>query len=147
VDAVTGDRGQALVLAVLALALAAVTIVGLRAAQDRVLADAHQRRAGEAAIEAAGATLADAQVAFVSGLRDEMGGRRVAPTRAELDQLISDPLVVERARGAAEELSARNAGPAIEDLRITVSGRSLEISLLAGAHRPRVAIGTRCCRP
>lgn len=141
------ERGQALVLAVLALALAAVTIVGLRAAQDRVLADAHQRRAGEAAIEAAGATLADAQVAFIAGLRDEVGGRRVAPTRAELDQLISDPLVVERARGAAEELSARNDGPAVAELRIAVAGRDLEITMTAGAHRQRVAIGTRCCRP
>jgi len=37
---VTDDRGQALILAVLALAIAAVTIVGLETAQDRILADA-----------------------------------------------------------------------------------------------------------
>jgi hypothetical protein len=147
VDAVTDERGQALVLAVLALALAAVTIVGLRAAQDRVLADAHQRRAGEAAIEAAGATLADAQVEFLAGLRDEVGGPRTAPTRAELAELIADPLVSERARAAAEELSARNDGPAVGDLQITVVGRALEITMTAGARRQRVAIGTRCCRP
>ncbi len=142
----SGDRGQALVLAVLALALAAVTIVGLREAQDRILADARERRAGEAAIEAAGEALADAQVDFIASLRDELGTRRSVPSLTELAQLVADPLVVERSRAAAAELSAANGGGPIRDLEITAGPRSLDLALTVGAHRQRAAIGTTCCR-
>jgi hypothetical protein len=131
VDAVSGDRGQALVLAVLALGLAAATIVGLQAAQDRIFLDAHERRAGEAAVEAAGATVADALLGF--------GG--------SLDALVVDPLVVERARAAADELSAANGGAPVRDLTITAGQRTLDVSLSVGAHRQRVSIETACCRP
>jgi hypothetical protein len=132
VDTVTGDRGQALVLAVLALALAATTIVGLEAAQDRILADAHERRAGEAAVEAAGATLADALVE-----RD----------RSDPAVLVSDPIVLERARAAADDLSAANGGGPVRDLRISAGPQGLDISLAMGSHRQRASIGTTCCRP
>jgi hypothetical protein len=131
VDAVSGDRGQALVLAVLALGLAAATIVGLEAAQDRIFLDAHERRAGEAAVEAAGATLGDALVGF-SG---------------SLDAFAADPLVVERARVAADELSTLNGGATVRDLTITPGVRDLEIALSVGAHRQRASIETTCCRP
>ena len=142
----TGERGQALVLAVLALALAAITIVGLREAQDRILADARERRAGEAAVEAAGAALADSQVDFVASLRDELGGRRTVPSLAELTAFVADPLVLERSRAAAAELAAANGGAAVSALEITAGQRSLDIGLTVGAHRQRAAIGTACCR-
>jgi len=143
---VNGDRGQALVLSVLALALAAVTIVGLEAAQDRILADAHERRAGEAAVEAAGATLADALVEFTASLRDERGTPRVTPSRSELDAFVADPLVVERSRVAAEDLSAANGGGPVRDVAISAGARTLDIALSVGAHRQRASIGTPCCR-
>lgn len=143
----TDDRGQALVLAVLALAIAAVTIVGLRAAQDRILADAVERRAGEAAIEAAGAVVADAHLALISSLRDELGRARRAPTRGDLEALAADPLVRDRALAAADALAAANGGPAARDLSITVGPRSFELTLGVGAHRQRAAVETRCCRP
>lgn len=54
------ERGQALVLAVLALAVAAVAIGGLRLAQDRILIVHEERSAYEAAVEAAAAVVADA---------------------------------------------------------------------------------------
>ena len=142
----TGERGQALVLAVLALALAAITIVGLREAQDRILADARERRAGEAAVEAAGAALADSQVDFVASLRDELGGRRTVPSLAELTAFVADPLVLERSRAAAAELSAVNGGGAVSALEMTAGQRSLDLALTVGAHRQRAAIGTACCR-
>ncbi len=142
----TGDRGQALVLAVLALALAAVTIVGLREAQDRILADAHDRRAGEAAVEAAGAALADAQIDFIASLRDELGVARRLPTLADLDAFATDPLIVERSRAAAADLSAANGGGPVRSLEITAGSRTLELTLLVGGHRQRAAIGTACCR-
>lgn len=142
----TDDRGQALVLAVLALAIAAVTIVGLRAAQDRILADAVERRAGEAAIEAAGMVMADAQLALVASLRDEFGRPRSAPTRADLEGLAADPVVRDRALAAAERLASANGGPPPSDLSITVAPRSFELTLTAGAHHQRASIETRCCR-
>jgi hypothetical protein len=131
VDAVSGDRGQALILAVLALGLAAATIVGLQAAQDRIFRDAHERRAGEAAVEAAGAALADAQIGF----------------KGSLDAFAADPLVAERARAAADQLSALNDGAPVHDLSITADAREIEVGLSVGAHRQRAAVGTTCCRP
>ena len=125
------DRGQALVLAVLALGLAAATIVGLQAAQDRIFRDAHERRAGEAAVEAAGAALADAQIGF----------------RGSLDDFAADPLVAERARAAADQLSALNDGAAVRELTITADTRDIEVGLSIGAHRQRAAVETTCCRP
>ena len=127
----TGDRGQALVLAVLALGLAAATIVGLQAAQDRIFRDAHERRAGEAAVEAAGAALADAQIGFTGSLAD----------------FEADPLVAERARAAADRLSALNGGAAVRDLTITADAREIEVGLSIGTHRQRAAVETTCCRP
>jgi hypothetical protein len=131
VDAVSGDRGQALILAVLALGLAAATIVGLQAAQDRIFRDAHERRAGEAAVEAAGAALADAQIGF----------------KGSLDAFAADPLVAERARAAADQLSALNDGAPVHDLSITADAREIEVGLSVGAHRQRAAVETTCCRP
>jgi hypothetical protein len=131
VDALSGDRGQALVLAVLALGLAAATIVGLQAAQDRILHDAQERRAGEAAVEAAGAKIADALLG----------------SAGSLDTLAADPLVLERARAAADELSAANGGAPVRDLVITAGQRALEVSLSVGAHRQRASIETTCCHP
>ena len=125
------DRGQALVLAVLALALAATTIVGLAAAQDRILADTHERRAGEAAVEAAGTSLADAL----------LGSDR------SLDALAADLIVVERSRAAADRLSVMNGGTPVRDLRVDSVGAGLEVTLTVGKHLHRAAIGTTCCRP
>ena len=130
-DPVTGDRGQALVLAVLALGLAAATIVGLQAAEDRILRDAHERRAGEAAVEAAGAAIADAQIGFSGSLQ----------------AFAADPLVADRARAAADQLSALNDGAPVRDLAITVNGREIEVALSVGAHRQRAAVEATCCRP
>lgn len=141
------DRGQALVLAVVALGIAAATIVGLRAAQDRILMDARERRAGEAAVEAAGAALADAQVVFLASLRDEAGQPRALPSRAEIDGFVSDPLVVERARVAADLLSVANGSGAVSDVSIHARPRTIEIALALGSHRQRASIESRCCRP
>lgn len=143
----TDDRGQALVLAVLALGIAAATITGLRVAQDRIVFDARERRAGEAAVEAAGAALADAELAFSASLRDEAGRQHAVPSRAELEGFVSDPLVVERVRSAADSLSAANGGGPVGDLVIGLSPRTIEIALTLGSHRQRVAIDSRCCRP
>lgn len=144
-DALNGDRGQALVLAVIALAVAAVTIVGLRAGQDRILSDVRDRRAGEAAVEAAGAAVADAQLELISSLRDELGGHRTSLTRSELDAFVADPLLAERAGAAAVTFAEANGGSAVRDLAVSVGDRTIEIALTTGAHRHRVAIEASCC--
>ena len=146
-DTLIGERGQALVLAVLGLALAAITIVGLREAQDRILSDARDRRAGEAAVEAAGAALADAQLDFIASLRDELGSARRLPTRAELDAFVRDPLIVERSRAAAAQLSAANGGGPIRGLEITAGSRTIDLAISVGGHQQRASIVTACCRP
>lgn len=125
----TGDRGQALVLAVLVLALAAITIVGLESAQDRILADAHERRAGEAAVEAAGTALADVLLG----------------STGPVEEIVTDDLVIERTRAAADALSFANGGAPVRDLTITVGDRSLDVALRIGAHLHRASIATACC--
>lgn len=143
------DRGQALILVVLALAIAAVTIVGLRAAQDRIFEDARDRRAGEAAVEAAGAEVADAYVAFVRSFADdELRGRRSGtPTRADIERFASDPRLADRARAAADRLAEVNGATHVRDVGLTVTDRAIDIALGLAAHRHRAAIDTACCRP
>lgn len=143
------DGGQALVIAVLALGIGAITIVGLRTAQDRILMDARERRAGEAAVEAAGAALADAEVRFRASLRDENGRPRDLPSRTELDSFIADPLVLERVRSAAAELAAANGRTTTAELSIRAGGPAgtIEVILALGGHRQRVSIEGKCCRP
>lgn len=141
------DHGQALVVAVVALGIAAATIVGLRGAQDRILTDARERRAGEAAVEAGGAALADAELAFRLSLRDEAGGPRSMPSRAELDGFVGDLLLARRVQEAADLLAAANGSGAVTDVTIQIRTGSIEIALVLGAHRHRVSIDSRCCRP
>jgi hypothetical protein len=143
---VTGDRGQALVLAVLALGLAATTIVGLQAAGERILRDAQERRAGEAAVEAAGAAVADAFVDLVASVREERGARAV-PTRDELAAFVADGLMRARAQTAADALSVMNGGGPVRDLELERASGAIEIALSLGAHRQRAAVGVRCCLP
>jgi hypothetical protein len=149
VDAVTDERGQALVVAVLALAIGAVTVVGLRAAQDRIFADARERRAGEAAVEAAGAEVADAFLAFARGVRDDEPELRQtgggALSRADVLAFVRDPRLAERARSAASDLAVANGGSSVEDLSLTATDRSIEIAVRLATHQHRSAIDVSCC--
>lgn len=139
--------GQALLIAVLGIGIAAATVVGLLDAQERLLAAAHARRSGEAAVEAAGAALADAQVALLVRLRDDHGRPRSLASRAEIAALAADPIVADAARGAAQELATLNRSEGPTDLRIDAVGKDLEVTLTLGGRRHRVAIGAACCRP
>jgi hypothetical protein len=69
VDAISDERGQAILAVVLAVGIAAVAIVGLRDAQERIVLGARAQRAGEAAVEAAAQSVADAYAARPSGRR------------------------------------------------------------------------------
>jgi hypothetical protein len=110
----TDERGQAILAVVLALGIAATAIVGLRAAQERIVVGARAQRAGEAAIEAAAQSVAD-----VYAMR---------PAAAK--ELVLDPRVVEAARVAAEELAHENGGRGVEHVELSCVGDRIEARLL-----------------
>jgi len=149
VDALTDDRGQALIVAVLALGIAAVAIVGLRDAQDRILADVRELRAGEAAVEAAAAQVSDDVFAFGGSLEDEDGEARrrvrAGPTRQQLERLLADPLLADRARSAADAIAAANGAVGSGDIDIRVAGNDVEVRLTVGRHRQAAALDDICC--
>lgn len=130
--AVKGDRGQALLLVVVALGISAAVIVGLRYAQDRVVTVARVQRAGEAAVEAAAAAVADRYI------RD----------RGSAKNLPHDDRVLEDARAAAQDLARKNGGGAIDSLAVTCTQVGLEVSLVMNGHTHRAGFdASECSQP
>ncbi|HET8568338.1 MAG TPA: hypothetical protein VFM93_05060 [Candidatus Limnocylindria bacterium] len=135
------DRGQAHAFAVLSAAVAAAAIAGLVAAEDRLLAGTRERRSTEAAVQAAGAAVADAHFAFVRSLRRE-------PTAEELAAFLADAQLLEGALAAARAVAAANGGPRPVGVTVRDAGRSLEIDVRAGRLVERVAVEkVACCAP
>jgi len=134
-DALTDESGQTLVVVVLLLGIAAVVVVGLRAGQERFFATAHSHRAGEAAVEAASAALADAYVAHLAAVRSRWQ-ERPRPT-PNVVALLADPRTVEAARIAADELARLNGTGRIEAMALSCEHGRVEARLtLAGySHR------------
>jgi hypothetical protein len=114
----TDERGQAIFAVVLALGIAATAIVGLRAAQERIVVGARAQRAGEAAVEAAAQSVAD-----VYALR---------PAAAK--NLVFDPRILEAARVAAEELARENGGRGVERVELLCVGDRIEARLLLNGY-------------
>jgi predicted lipid-binding transport protein (Tim44 family) len=139
-DALTDDRGQALVVAVLLIALAAVAIGGLRLAQDRIFQSSREHRAGEAAAEAAAAVLADAYTAELRRVAASSASPRPTP---DAPRALSQPGVRESARAAASDMSERNGGPPVTDVSVRCTAGSADASIVvlgrayrAGFHAP-----------
>jgi hypothetical protein len=118
VDAVSEERGQAVLGVVLALGIAAAAIVGLRAAQERIVLGARTQRAGEAAVEAAAQSVADAYAA--------------RPGAAK--QLVLDPRVIEAARVAAEDLARANGSHSVDQLQLSCAGDRIEARLVLNGY-------------
>jgi len=118
VDTVSDERGQAILAIVFALGIAAIAIVGLRSAQERIVAGASSQRAGEAAIEAAAQSVADVYAAH--------------PTTAK--ELVRDPRVLESARAAAEELARENGGHGVERVELACTGDRIEARLVLNGY-------------
>jgi hypothetical protein len=134
VDALTDERGQAHFIVVLALAIGVIAVVGLRAWQDRIVRDAHDQRAGEAAVEAAAQSLADAYAA------EPDLARRIA----------SDPRSAEAARVAAAELARANGvtGVEVENVSVRCVGSRLEAELVLSGHTHRAGFtAPECSQP
>jgi hypothetical protein len=114
----TDERGQAILAVVLALGIAATAIVGLRAAQERIVVGARAQRAGEAAVEAAAQSVAD-----VYATRPAMARK-----------LVLDPRIIEAARVAAEELARENGGRGVERVELSCVGDRIEARLLLNGY-------------
>lgn len=141
-DAVSDDRGQALIVAALLLAIAAVVIAGLRLSQDAILARSRTTRATEAAVEAATAVVADAYVA-------ELRRAAVAhpPRAANVVAALSVPSLREEARVAASDLSLRNGGEAIGDVRISCGDQGVEVAIVVAGITFRAGFRADECSP
>jgi len=146
VDAVTGERGQALVIAAVLIGIGALAIVGLRVVQDRVLASAVAQDAGEAAVEAAAAVVADAYVAQLGSIRAHAFD--VPRPTANVAALLADPAVREAARSAAAEAAARNGAVFDGTVEVRCVGATIEVQLRHVGRLHRAAVqADACSRP
>jgi hypothetical protein len=125
------ERGQAALATVLALAIAAIAVIALRAAQERVVLDARAQRAGEAAVEAAAQSVAEVYA--------------VRPAAAR--ELVADSRVLENARVAAEELARENGARGVEQLRLTCAGTRIEARLVLGGRSHHAGFSAPECSP
>ena len=116
---------------VLAIGIAATAIVGLRSAQDRVVAGTRSQRAGEAAVEAATQSVADAYAAHPAAAKD----------------LVVDPRVLESARVAAEELARENGETSGERVQLTCIGGRIEARLILNGYSHHAGFRAPECSP
>jgi hypothetical protein len=133
------------VLAALLIGLGAVAIVGLRGAQDRVLASAATRDAGDAAIEAAAVVIADAYVRHLNTV-DTRAFDVPRPT-PDVDGLLADPGLREAARAAAVEVAALNGAVFAGAIDARCAGTAIEIELRHAHRLHRVAVEAEACSP
>lgn len=144
-DAVRGERGQALLIAALLIAIGALAIVGLRVVQDRVLANAAMRSAGEAAVEAAAAAIADAYIAEVDSLR--VHAFDVPRPRVDVAGILAHPATLEAARTAASVAAARNGGAFDGVVEARCAGTAIEVELRHDGRLHRAALPVDACSP
>lgn len=139
----TSEDGQAALLAVILIGLAALAIAGLRGADARLNDSARTRWAGEAAVEAAAAVVADAYAA-------EMRARAADPSRPPraMRTVVTAPSVREEARIAAVDMSSRNGGTVVDDISVACAEGSVTVhaSVQGIAYRASFA-GSECSQP
>lgn len=136
------DQGQALVMAVLFLAVAAAAIAGLRTAQDQIASVAERRRAGEAAVEAATAVMADA---YVEELR--RAATAIPEAEPDVSGALADGRAIERARAAASDLSLRNGARAIPSVDVRCADGVVTVSLVLSGATYRAGFAAIECFP
>lgn len=141
----SGERGQALVIAAILIGIGALAIVGLRAVQDRVLANAVARDAGEAAVEAAAAVVADAYMAQIDRLRAHAFDLP-RPT-ADVVGMLADPATREAARAAATEAALRDGAVFDGVVEARCVGKTIEIELHHAGRLHRAALQVDACSP
>jgi hypothetical protein len=124
VEAVSGDRGQALIFAALLFGVAAIALLGLRDASLRILDGVRDDRAGEAAAEAGAAA-----VAHVKDEREH--GRQF--DKAQTAAFASEPEIIEAAREAALRIVRVHGRADPTDVSVHAFGFEIEVHVtLAG---------------
>jgi hypothetical protein len=144
-DAVRSERGQALIIAALVIGIGALAIVGLRVVQERVLAGAQTRSAGEAAVEAAAAAIADAYIAHVDSLRAHAFD--VPRPRVDVAAVLGHPATLEAARAAASEAAGSNGGLFDGTVGARCVGATIEIELHHDGRLHRASLPVDACSP
>ena len=140
-----GDGGQAVVVAVLFIAIAAVVIGGLRIAQEQIFAVGREHRAGEAAAEAATAVIADAYVAELKRVAASTASPRPTPN---VPAAVSAPSVRENARLAANDLSALNRSEPVGEVSVRCERGGVDVALLLNGRRYRAGFAApECSQP
>jgi hypothetical protein len=128
VDAVKTERGQALLGAVLLLAVAALAVAGLAATGERIVGDVRDVRAGEAAVAAAGAAVADLQLGRLREL-----GRNMDAT--ETASFAADDRVGAAARDAAARMARAHARAGPTEVVVRSFGVEIEVHLTLAGRR------------
>lgn len=130
-------------IAAILIGIGALAIVGLRVAQERVLDGALARSAGEAAVEAAAAAVADAYVEHLDSVRD----RAFALPRPTVDvaAVLADPATREAARVAAAEVAAASGAIFTGVIEARCVGGSIEVELRHAGRVHRAAIEADAC--
>jgi hypothetical protein len=131
VDPVADERGQAILAVALALGIAATAIVGLRAAQERIVMGARAQRAGEAAVEAAAQAVVDIYAVRPSAARE----------------IVLDLRVLESARAAAEELARENGGRGVEQVQLLCVDDRIEARLVLSGRSHHAGFRAPECSP
>jgi len=139
------ERGQALVIAAILIGIGALAVVGLRAVQDRMLENAVAQDAGEAAVEAAAAVVADAYVTRIGSVRAHAFD--VPRPTVDIAGLLADPATRESARSAASQIAVRNGGVFDGAIEVRCFGSTLEIELHHAGRLHRAAIQADACSP
>jgi hypothetical protein len=145
VDAVKDERGQALVIAAILIAIGALAIVGLRAVQDRMMENAFAQDAGEAAVEAAAAVVADAYVAQIDSVRTHAFD--VPRPTIDIVGMLADPATRESARAAAADVAAHNGAVFDGAIEARCAGATIEIELHHAGRLHRAAVQADACSP
>ncbi|HEV8669523.1 MAG TPA: hypothetical protein VGS01_02170 [Candidatus Limnocylindria bacterium] len=140
-----GEGGQALVMAAIVIGIGALAVVGLRVVQDRVLANAVAQDAGEAAVEAAAAAVADAYVAHLDGIRRQAFD--VPRPTADVRRLLADPATREAARSAAVDAAARNGAVFDGTVDARCVGGTIQVELHHAGRLHRAAVQADACSP
>ena len=141
----SGERGQALVVAALLIGIGALAIVGLRVVQERVLANARAQDAGEAAVEAAAAAVADAYVAHLDSVRAHVFN--VPRPTVGVVALLADPATRETARAAAAAAATQNGAIFDGAVDARCAGATIEIDLRHAGRLHRASLQVDACSP
>jgi hypothetical protein len=133
------------VIAAILIGIGALAIIGLRVSQERVLASALARDAGEAAVEAAATVVADAYVAHLESLRARAFD--VPRPTPDVVGVLADGATREAARAAAVEAAAASGAVFDGTVEVRCVGGTIEIELRHAGRLHRAALEADACSP